>query len=91
MTMRAPVTALLSLPGCTHNFELHGHPEAGDTYLRSGLPAVDLFLGDRIDGTAWGRPRLTATSLAELDELDAAVQQARERLALWFAGREAVA
>jgi hypothetical protein len=87
MTMKHPVTALLSLPGYRHNFELHGRPQASDTYLRSGHPAVDLILGDPLEG-AVGRPKLTVETQAELEELEFAVQQMRARWSLWFADHQ---
>lgn len=92
MKAKQDVTMRVTLPGYTHYFPLTGQPAVRETYLRSGHPAVDIVLGDHIDGTAPGSvPELTVESIAELDALEAAVRRAREQLAQWFAPREAVA
>jgi hypothetical protein len=84
MNTTDPVTAQLSLPGAYSNFELHGRPEASQVYIdEHGHEAVDLILGDRVEGTATGRPRLTVGTLAEIDDLEAVVQEARAHWCLW--------
>jgi hypothetical protein len=83
--MRPGVTATVTIPGRMHNFELHGPPSAGHAYLSNGHAAVDLILGDRIEGTEGGRPMLTVETEAELAELEHAVRQMRERWSMWGA------
>jgi len=83
MMKNEPITVRVTMPGYTHNFALHGHPEAGEVYQLQGRPAVSLILGNRINGAS-DRPGLVVTSLGELDELAAAIVAVRARLALWI-------
>lgn len=52
-----------------------GVPSAGDTYLRNGIPTVEIHLGAGLD--------VRATDLLWLDEAESAIRTARARLSMW--------
>jgi hypothetical protein len=76
VTATAPVA--LSAPGLFHRMPVTGHPHAGHASLLNGHPTVPLFLG-KING-ALGEIEFDFTSLTDLEALEFAVRQARNRL-----------
>ena len=79
-----PVTAIITVPGHGQRVPISGHPEAGDSYLQGTVPVGRVYLGDPIEGTAYGhRPMLDGLTLTELDELLIAFHLERDRVAAW--------
>lgn len=71
----------LTAPGICHRLDVGGHPSAGDVTLDTGQPVSHLTIGF----LRTGQPvTVASSSLAFLDELEAAIHIERSRLALWY-------
>ena len=80
MSTKVP-PASLTAAGICHNLDIAGHPAADDVSYDNSTPVSHLTIGY----LATGQPvTVASSSLAWLDELEAAIHLERSRLALWY-------